>query len=627
MRPAPERPKQSGAWRRRSALSRLLRVAIYATPIAAGILTSLILSRLLPRPRGVAEIVFWYVFISAAMLAVVLTIERAARRLLPLAALLNLSLIFPDKAPKRFAVARRVGRPQDLRRQLQEARDNEVAGAEVTSMETVLELAAALSVHDKQTRGHSERVRVFTDLIAEEMALSGDDRARLRWASLLHDVGKLLVPGEVLRKPSALDDEEWKAIRRHPDEGARLIAPLRPWLGVWAAAVEHHHERWDGKGYPRGLAGEKISLGGRIVGLADSFETMTAVRPYRRAMSVAAAREELVRCSGEQFDPAVVRAFLNVSVGRLWRVVGVSAWIAQLPMLVAWLGRSAAQLGTLAITGATALGLGLIATPNVSAAPSATPSPPPAVAALPTNGSAPTVQSPPPRGVPSAGTASRPRSGPTSTPPPSALPTAAPQSPGAGPTPAPAPAPAPAPGKGLVVSMPAPATIKEATNYSAGGSFSDPGGQGWTATVNYGDGSGVQPLSLNGTSFNLSHSYADGCACNTVVIVTDSSGRTAKGTVAVAVQSPPAVVSIVPVGGPVAGKYKSTGSFTDSDPLSDTFTGTVDYGDGTGAQPLVLKGGAFKLNHAYALPGTYTVVVTITDDDGGSGTATSIIVS
>ncbi|HEX4580339.1 MAG TPA: HD domain-containing protein, partial [Candidatus Dormibacteraeota bacterium] len=171
-------------------LSRLVRVSVVAAPAAAGIATAATLSRLLPRPSGAPEVVLSLAAISAAMLLVILVAERAARRLLPLAALLNLSLLFPDQAPKRFAVARRVGRPRDLQRQLQDARDRGTQVGEVAYMQTVLELVAALSVHDRQTRGHSERVRIFADLIASEMKLSPADRARLRWASLLHDIGK-----------------------------------------------------------------------------------------------------------------------------------------------------------------------------------------------------------------------------------------------------------------------------------------------------------------------------------------------------------------------------------------------------------------------------------------------------
>ena len=181
-------------------------------------------------------------------------------------------------------------------------------------------------------------------------------------AAMLHDIGKLTVPAEVLNKKGSLNPTEWEVIRRHPEEGARLIDPLRPWLGPWALAVEQHHERWDGSGYPHGLVGGQISLGGRIVAVADAFETMTTARPYQRPMSVTAARAELVRCAGSQFDPAVVRAFLNVSMGRCWRAVGVASLVAQFP-LISPIRSALFQLSTVGpsavATGLAALPLGL----------------------------------------------------------------------------------------------------------------------------------------------------------------------------------------------------------------------------------------------------------------------------
>jgi HD-GYP domain-containing protein (c-di-GMP phosphodiesterase class II) len=337
-------------------LSALVRVAVVAVPAVAGITAGSVVGRLLPRAVGFGPWALSFGVVSLVMLATIIVLERVGRRLLPLAALLNVSLLFPDRAPKRFAIARRVGKPRDLQRQLQEARDKGVRGGEVAYMQRVLELVAALSVHDRQTRGHSERVRVFADLIADEMNLSAADRARLRWASLLHDIGKLVVPSEILSKPAALNDAEQTAVRRHPEEGERLIGPLRAWLGEWADAVVQHHERFDGKGYPHGIAGEQISLAGRIVAVADSYEVMTAVRPYRRPVGVLAARQELVKCSGSQFDPVVVRAFLNISMGRLWRVVGLGSWIAQLPLLL-WIDRLGWNWGAAIVSGSTALSL------------------------------------------------------------------------------------------------------------------------------------------------------------------------------------------------------------------------------------------------------------------------------
>ena len=120
-------------------------------------------------------------------------------------------------------------------------------------------------------------------------------------------------------------------LRRHPEEGARLVAPLLSWFGEWGLAVVQHHERFDGTGYPNRLKGHEISLAARIVSVADSYEVMTAPRTYKPQMSVSAARQELVRVAGTQLDPAIVRAFLNISLGRLWRTIGFGAWIAQLP--------------------------------------------------------------------------------------------------------------------------------------------------------------------------------------------------------------------------------------------------------------------------------------------------------
>ena len=102
-------------------------------------------------------------------------------------------------------------------------------------------------------RGHGERVRALTDLIADELDLSTDDRDRLRWSALLHDIGKIAVHPDILNKPGKLDDEEWEIIKNHPLEGARLTAPLAGWLGQWANTIAEHHEKFDGSGYPFGL--------------------------------------------------------------------------------------------------------------------------------------------------------------------------------------------------------------------------------------------------------------------------------------------------------------------------------------------------------------------------------------
>ena len=195
-------------------------------------------------------------------------------------------------------------------------------------------------------------MRAFTDLVAGQLKLSTQDRDRLRWAALLHDVGKIHVPARILNKPGRPDAREWEQLQAHPAIGARIAEPLLPWLGPWGHAIEQHHERFGGGGYPHDLEGEQISFAARIVSVADSFEVMTAARSYKKPMSVPAARRELAACAGEQFDPAIVRAFLNVSLGRLWWTVGPMSWTALAPILGP-LQRAGGQLAG-AATGATA---------------------------------------------------------------------------------------------------------------------------------------------------------------------------------------------------------------------------------------------------------------------------------
>ncbi len=221
-----------------------------------------------------------------------------------------------------------------LEQRLEEARGGGLPGESLDEAALrVVELATALRLHDRRTRGHCERVRVYADMIGREMALSKQEREKLHWAALLHDVGKLEVPADILNKKGKPSAEEWEILRGHPDAGRSIIAPLLDWLGPWAAAAWEHHEYWDGRGYPRGLQGGEITLSGRIVAVADAFEVMTATRSYKKPMTPGAARRELTRCAGTQFDPAVVRALLSLSIGRLNRVMGPITWVAQLPFL------------------------------------------------------------------------------------------------------------------------------------------------------------------------------------------------------------------------------------------------------------------------------------------------------
>jgi hypothetical protein len=175
-----------------------------------------------------------------------------------------------------------------------------------------------------------------------------------------------MVHPDVLNKGGQLSEDEWDQIRHHPIDGARLAAPLAFWLGPWSLAIAEHHERWDGSGSPFGRARQALSVGARIVAVADSFEVMTAARSYQRAISPDLARSELAREAGHQFDPEVVRAFLAVSIGRLRWLVGPVSWLAELPVIRAatQAPTAAAPAALTAVTLAAASLLGVVAAPD-----------------------------------------------------------------------------------------------------------------------------------------------------------------------------------------------------------------------------------------------------------------------
>jgi hypothetical protein len=309
-----------------------VRAVVFLAPVVASLITAWALTDATPYPPSVSGAVARWLLIAAVSTIVLVVVERSARRLAPIATLLDLSLLFPDRAPSRFRIALRTGTTHQLQRRIAEAQAGRDSETPAAAAQRVLELVAALRMHDHITRGHSERVRAYTQMIADEMKLDADELDRLRWAGLLHDVGKLLVPTSILNKKGRLTAEEYEIIKSHPENGRRMIEALVPWLGESARAVWEHHERWDGGGYPRGLAGEEISLAARIVSVADCYDVMTSSRSYKEPVSPREARIELARCAGTQFDPAVVRAFLNVSIGRVRRAAGPVAWIAQLPL-------------------------------------------------------------------------------------------------------------------------------------------------------------------------------------------------------------------------------------------------------------------------------------------------------
>jgi putative nucleotidyltransferase with HDIG domain len=178
-------------------------------------------------------------------------------------------------------------------------------------MATVKSLVGAIEAKDSYTSGHSERVNLVSMLIGRELGLSPEDRETLRWASILHDVGKIGMPEGILQKPTRLTPEEFRVIKEHPDRGHQLLRPIGQ-LSQAAAIVRAHHETVDGKGYPLGLKGEEIPLLARIIAVADTFDALTSTRPYRTARSLDHALAEIRRVRGTQLDGSVVDGFLKL---------------------------------------------------------------------------------------------------------------------------------------------------------------------------------------------------------------------------------------------------------------------------------------------------------------------------
>jgi len=176
-------------------------------------------------------------------------------------------------------------------------------------------LAVALAERDRYTGEHSRAVIDMSAGVARYLGLRASEIERIKSAALVHDIGKVAIPDEILRKPGPLTDEEWVLMREHPVIGERILSVLPGMSGV-ARIVRHEHERWDGKGYPDGLAGEEIPLGSRVIFAADTYHAMTSDRPYRAARSHAEAIQELTRCAGSQFDPAVTAALIGYMYGR-----------------------------------------------------------------------------------------------------------------------------------------------------------------------------------------------------------------------------------------------------------------------------------------------------------------------
>lgn len=182
---------------------------------------------------------------------------------------------------------------------------------DINHIEFVRVLAAALENKEPYTNGHSTRVNYYSNLIAQKMPLSRAEINELHIASFLHDIGKIGISNEYLFKEEKLLDKEVRILREHPEKGAIVVGPLNLSPRI-VSAIRHHHERYDGKGYPDGLKGEGIPLFARILAIADAFDAMSTDRPYRKRLSTEAITSEFQKCAGTQFDPMLVGLFLSL---------------------------------------------------------------------------------------------------------------------------------------------------------------------------------------------------------------------------------------------------------------------------------------------------------------------------
>ena len=182
---------------------------------------------------------------------------------------------------------------------------------EAIHLDVLSSLAQALETRDFGTYGHCKRVSHYSRLIAEELDLSAREIHYLDIAAQLHDVGKIGINDGILLKPSALTREEWESLRSHPAKGVEILKPLK-YLEPALAAILHHHEHYDGSGYPAGLAGDRIPPGARIIAVADAWDVMRSDRPYRKALSKQTAQEELLTHAGTQFDRTIVEIMVRL---------------------------------------------------------------------------------------------------------------------------------------------------------------------------------------------------------------------------------------------------------------------------------------------------------------------------
>lgn len=181
-------------------------------------------------------------------------------------------------------------------------------------MQEMLALARSVEEKDPTTEGHCSRLDRLAIVTGERLGLPGKQLIALSYGAYLHDIGKVMVPDDILGKTASLTDDEWEEMRKHPNHGAEMLSK-KEYLAGAAEVVRAHHERFDGTGYPRGLSGDEIPIGARVVAVVDAYDAITSARPYQAALAKEEAIRELEKNAGTQFDPRVVKAFLEVVRG------------------------------------------------------------------------------------------------------------------------------------------------------------------------------------------------------------------------------------------------------------------------------------------------------------------------
>ena len=260
-----------------------------------------------------------YIVKPASLEALSIHVEKALERR---------QMVLENREHHRLLEQRVAEQTQEIREHLrQEQRRREelhhaLGLLERSYQDTIEALIMALDYRDNETQGHTQRVAVYTEELAATLGLNHAERETLKRGAILHDIGKIGVSDSILRKPGKLTDAEWIEMKKHVQYGYEILKDI-VFLRDAAEIVRHHHERYDGKGYPNGFSNGSVLFGARVFVVADTFDAMTSERPYRKALSYDAARDEIARCSNTQFDPRVTEAFLSIHPTR-WEELRVS---------------------------------------------------------------------------------------------------------------------------------------------------------------------------------------------------------------------------------------------------------------------------------------------------------------